>query len=355
MVDKTNETSAYVFESKGGKAELKTIPLNPLGEGDVRVEMKYCGLCHTDCHMKNNDWGISTFPMVAGHEGVGVVSAVGSKVTNLKVGDNVGIGWIRDSCTECMNCLDGKDNLCLNYYQGVFLGKNAGGWGKNNCELQGCFAQVVNISSRFAFKIPNELPLERAAPLMCAGITVWEPIMDYVRPGSYVGVVSLGGLGHMAVKFARAVGANVTVFSSTGDKKEAAKGMGANFYVNYNNPEEMNKYQGKIDVIIDTCPTNVGVDKFMNCLSFGGTYCRVGIPSASDHKFSYEFIPLVFCGKKIVGSIVSGSKNTSKMLSVAATNNISCDVSVVPFSEINEVMDSLINRKNNQFRYVLKW
>ncbi|KAJ3323160.1 hypothetical protein HDV06_002172 [Boothiomyces sp. JEL0866] len=342
------ETQAYVVESKGSRAVLKTIPLAPLKDEEVEIDMKFCGLCHTDCHMQHNDWGITTYPLVAGHEGTGVVAAVGKNVTGLKVGDHVGVGWIRNSCKSCRQCIQGKDNLCEQVYQGVFLGKNAGGWGRQGCELQGCFSKVMHIDARFAFKIPESVDLAQVAPLLCAGITVWEPIV--------VGVVSLGGLGHMAVKLAKAVGAKVTVLSSSDVKKQQALDLGAHQFYNYNDKESLKGV--RLDVIIDTCPVANNLELFMGLLHAGGTYVRVGLPSGATAKFEYNWIGLVFNGQKIVGSIVSGSKNTNKLIQIATNNNILSDVAVVPFSKINETMKELLEGSldtTKDFRYVLKW
>ncbi|KAJ3313994.1 hypothetical protein HDV04_001300 [Boothiomyces sp. JEL0838] len=356
VLNTRTETEAYVIESKGAPAVLKTIPLAPLKDDEVEIDMKFCGLCHTDCHMQNNDWGITTYPLVAGHEGTGIVAAVGRNVTNLKAGDHVGVGWIRNSCKSCRQCIQGKENLCEHVYQGVFLGKNAGNWGRQGCELQGCFAKIMHIDARFAFKIPETVDLAKVAPLLCAGITVWEPIIDYITPGSKVGVVSLGGLGHMAVKLAKAVGAEVTVLSSTDGKHKQALDLGAHHYYNYSNKETLKDV--KLDVIIDTCPVANNLELFLSLLHAGGTYVRVGIPSGATAKFEYNWIGLVFNGQKIVGSIVSGSKNTNKLIQVAANNNILSDVTEVPFSKINETMKGLLGGSldtTKAFRYVLKW
>jgi uncharacterized zinc-type alcohol dehydrogenase-like protein len=350
-------TQAYVIEKAGATPTLQTIPLSALGPDEVEIDMRYCGLCHTDCHMRNNDWGISTYPMVAGHEGTGVISRVGDRVTGLKVGDAVGVGWIRNCCKQCDACLVGKDNLCAPGYQGVFLGEGAGCWGRGGCQMQGCFAKVLHIDARFAFKLPDGISLDTGAPLLCAGITVWEPIVNYVKPGMRLGVVSLGGLGHMAVKLGAAVGAEVTVLSTSGFKAKQSMEMGAHHFVQYNLPGALEACAGKFDVIIDTCPAKTDLDALLGSLKFGGTYVKVGIPNAGeDQTVSTGFIPLIFTGKKIAGSIVSGSANTNSMLRLAASQKIACDVKVVPFSELTNTMDALSKGElGGHFRYVLKW
>lgn len=350
------ETEAWVVPSQGSSLELQILPLPPLKDHEVQIHMKLCGLCHTDIHMKNNDWGISNYPMVPGHEGVGVVSAVGSQVSSLKVGDVVGVGWIRDSCGSCDSCCEGKENLCAAGYQGTYLSSHAGCWGRKDYSLGGCFARYMQIHERFAFKLPDSIPPEQAAPLMCAGVTVWEPIISMAKPGSTVGVISLGGLGHMAVKLLNAIGASVVVLSSTENKRQKALELHASQYVNYNAPEDMKLIQGSLDLIIDTCPVAPQtLSSFMNCLKFGGTYVRVGIPSNSSDAFGYNFIPLVFTGKAVKGSIVCGSKNTKTMLRIAGEHKIVSDVEVVSFDLVNQVMEKLIHGQNEASRYVLSW
>lgn len=346
------KTKGWVCPSKGAHLELRDIELPPLRPHEVQIEITHCGLCHTDIHMRDNDWGISNYPLVAGHEGLGCVTAIGELVSSLSVGDTVGVGWLRDSCGGCRNCRSGRDNLCETGYQGTYLSGNAGVWGKKEHNEHGCFAKHMHVPERFAFKIPEGIAPEAAAPLLCAGITVWEPIADYVRPNSRVGVVSLGGLGHMAVRFAVAVGAEVWALSSSADKEERIRELGAHHFANTADPEALKALKGKLDLIIDTCPVAQDISPYMDTLAFNGTYCKVGIPTAS---FSYDFIPLVFTQKKIAGSIVSGSRRTNDMLALAAHHGIRCDVEVMDFDKINEAMDRLLKGENKSFRIVLKW
>ncbi len=346
------KTKAWVCPEKGAKLELQEIELEALQAHEVQVEITHCGLCHTDIHMRDNDWGVSNYPLVAGHEGIGKVVAVGDRVKTLKVGDRVGIGWIRDSCGSCGNCLAGHDNLCKTGYKGTFLGESAGMWGEKGNEINGCFAKMINIAEKFAFKIPDSISSAEAAPLLCAGITVWEPIAEYVKPNTKVGIVALGGLGHMAVKFALAVGAEVWALSSSADKADRAKSLGAHHFVNTKDAKEMEKIAGQLDVILDTCPAALDINPLMNSLSLGGTYCKIGIPST---EFTYGYIPLIFTQKKIAGSIVSGSLRTNEMLGLASHHGIKCEVEEVPFDKINEAMSTLSEGKNKTFRMVLKW
>ncbi len=346
------KTQAWVCPSKGAKLELREIELGALQPHEVQVELTHCGLCHTDIHMRDNDWGVSNYPMVAGHEGVGKVVAVGNRVKNVKVGDRVGIGWLRDSCGSCHRCLAGRDNLCINGSQGTYLGSSAGMWGKEDHSMHGCFAKTVNIAEKFAFKIPDNISDTEAAPLLCAGITIWEPIAEYVKPNTKVGIVALGGLGHLAVMFAVAVGAEVWALSTSPDKEQRAKELGAHHFVNTKDPKDFEKIAGQLDVIIDTCPAALDLGSFMNSLAMGGTYCKIGIPAK---EFTFGYIPLIFTQKKIAGSIVCGSLRTNEMLGLASHHGIRCETSEVPFDQINEAMDTLAKGENKTFRMVLKW
>jgi D-arabinose 1-dehydrogenase-like Zn-dependent alcohol dehydrogenase len=350
-------TEAYVANEKGKELVLTKVELPPLQDTQVEISISYCGLCHTDIHMINDDWKISNYPLVPGHEGVGTISATGAKVIGLVAGDAVGVGWIRDSCGLCGNCLKGRDNICEKGYQGTFLAQNAGVWGKEPCNMFGCFSKVVRIEARFAFKLPTTTSPENFAPLMCAGATTWEPIREYVQPGTKVGVRSIGGLGYYAIQFSNAIGAEVFALSHSSKKEQKIRALGVNHFILTTDEKQMHEIAGLLDVIIDTCPFSNGEDPidlspWMNLLSFGGTYCKIGVPSIS---FKYNFNSLIFTQKRIAGSIVCGSARTHEMLSVAATHKIQCDVEVINFDQINEAILCLLAGKNSRSRIVLKW
>mmetsp|Transcript_28103 Transcript_28103/g.74183 ORF Transcript_28103/g.74183 Transcript_28103/m.74183 type:complete len:403 (-) Transcript_28103:588-1796(-) len=357
------ETEAYVVPKAGQDLVLQKITLPPLTSSQVELDMELCGLCHTDIHMKNNDWGISNFPLVPGHEGVGVVRKVGSDVRALKIGDRVGVSWIRDSCRTCPACRVGRENLCRQGYQGTFLASNAGMWGKEAFnEHGGCFSKVMRVEEKWAIKIPDQLPSASAAPLMCGGGTVFEPIADYVKVGSKVGIIGIGGLGTCAVKLARLCGASVTAFSHSPDKEPAVRKAGARGFVNLNKKEEVIQAAGSMDLLIDTTPVNQPVAPYLDLLRLDGVYCRVGIPATGDQSINYSWIPLIFTQKKIVGSIVSGSQRMATMLQLAADNSefmVEDDeewsVQEVPFSQVNDAMKKLLSQGNAGWRYVLRW
>jgi uncharacterized zinc-type alcohol dehydrogenase-like protein len=362
--DGTLVAPAMVCEAQGQPLFLKSITLPPMKDTMVECDLLYCGLCHTDIYMRDNDWGITKYPLVAGHEGVAKVRKVGFCVKNLQVGDLVGITWIRDSCTNCKYCLQGRENVCEQGYKGVYLGFAAGPWGvEGTNEYGGCFSNEVRIEERFAFKLPEGLPMETACPLLCGGGTVFEVVVDYVTYGTRVGVASIGGLRTAAIKFAKSFGGYVTALSRGDAKKEKCLGVGADAYSGcLGNPEEMAKLEGKFDLIIDTSPVNADVGPYMSMLKFNGTYCRVGIPRGADMTFKYDYIPLIFTLKKIEGRIVTGSANMARILQLvkdqmeAYTDMDEWKTEAVPFEKVNEAMEKLASGKNGKtYRYLLKW
>lgn len=361
----TLQTDAYVCLNKGDPLVLSTITLPPLAATEVECDMVCCGLCHTDCHMTNNDWGVADFPMVPGHEGVGIVRALGSAVKTHSVGDRVAIAWLRDSCLTCDACMCGRENLCRSGYQGTYLGNSAGPFGKQSYNTHGgCFSKVMRISARFAVKIPDNVPDDVACPLLCGGGTVYEPIVDYCPAGTHLGVAGIGGLGTAAIKLAKLRGVTVTALSSSPHKKSAALAAGAKDFMCIDDENDLKACAGQFDVIIDTSPANSQpVSKYLDLLKFDGIYCRVGLPPAANQSFSYNFLPLIFTQKKIAGSIVTGNARMDSMLQLVS-NNLDYMLSdnpdmnkidKVPFDQVNEAMTSLINRTNKGYRFVLYW
>eukprot|EP00302_Diacronema_sp_CCMP2436_P040185 CAMPEP_0180030326 /NCGR_PEP_ID=MMETSP0984-20121128/27315_1 /TAXON_ID=483367 /ORGANISM="non described non described, Strain CCMP 2436" /LENGTH=365 /DNA_ID=CAMNT_0021955389 /DNA_START=19 /DNA_END=1116 /DNA_ORIENTATION=+ len=356
-------TEAYGAKAQGAKLELMAIELPPLTSSQVQVAISDCGLCHTDCHMVNNDWGIGDYPMVPGHEGVGKVVACGANVRGLEVGDTVGVGWIRDSCGLCEPCGCGRENMCDNGYKGTYLGDSAanGLWGKSPNNLFGCFSKVMRIEAKFAFLLPANLPPHVAAPLMCAGGTVFEPIVDLVRPGVVVGVGALGGLGTLALKLSKLYGGKVVAFSGSESKRAAAMAAGADVFVCTKDPKQMADAP-KVDVFLDTVPVNRPLSDVLPLLKFNGSYVRMGIPPASSQGLEADWIPIIFTGKKIGGSIVTGSQRMKLMLKLASEHlDFITDISestqavVRPFSEVNEAMESLMSQSSSAYRTVLQW
>ncbi len=354
MSKEAEYTEGYVVESKGAPFKLREIPLAPLTATQVEVDMEYCGLCHTDILMQNNGWGISNFPMCPGHEGVGEVVRIGEDVNFIRVGDKVGV-----ACKNCKHCINGEENICLKGYQGTYLSSNAGMWGKEDHALSGCFAKKMRVEERFTFKIPNNLlyRLAQVAPLLCAGCTMYSPLREHVTSTSHVGILGLGGLGHMGILFAHALGARVYGMSRTHDKEKRARDMGCHAYVVYTDDNAKNEVGQVMDIIIDTTPANV--DPMVAAMPFlrpGGKYVKVGIPPGDGASITVPTIPLVFCQYSVQGSIVSGSKYTYEMLELASISNITADVEVIPFHQINEGVERLTNAADlTKFRFTLAW
>lgn len=330
----------------------------------VEVEIIMNGLCHTDIHMRDNDWGLSDFPFCAGHEGVARVRRIGYVVRNLKVDDRVALAWIRDSCRMCDACMLGRENICEHGYQGLYMGKSAGAAGKSKLrynEHGGCFARIQRIEERFAIKIPDNVPSEIACPLLCGGGTVYEPLCDYGGPNVKVGIGSIGGLGTAGIKLGRLRGCIIYALSSSAHKRDAALGAGANVFVDTTKDEELKAHASELDVVIDTLPLNSNIEKYMNLLKPGGVLVRVGIPKAKDSEFTYGFLPLIFQQKRIAGTVVTGSRRLKEMLDLVSQNldfmkdSGAWKTEHVPISDVNNVMDMLANRQNKGYRYVLEW
>ncbi len=310
----------------------------PLEQGDIEVRVTHNGLCHTDLHMRDNDWGISSYPLVAGHEVVGEVAAVGEKVNGFVVGDRVGIGWIRDSCGTCDHCLQGQENICRVGYTGLIVGNHGG------------FADRLRVPAEFAFRIPDGLDSVSAAPLLCAGITVYSPLRTHVtRPGMRVGVMGIGGLGHLALQFARAMGAEVVAISTSPSKAEEAKSFGAHSFCQWGNAEALADFAGTMDLVLCTVSADTDWDAAFSLLANNGKLVLVGIPVSS---MNIPFIPLVFGQKAIVGSIVGGRHFMQEMLEFAAIHGIKPQTETMPLEQLNEAMDRVAANKA-RYRIVL--
>lgn len=323
------------------------------------------GLCHTDITMRDNGWGVTDYPIVLGHEGIGKVRRVGSSVSHAKVGDRVAIAWIRNSCQACDACLDGRENICREGFQGTYLGKSAGLWGSSPLKYNehgGCFSRIQRIEEKFAVKIPDNLPSEIACPLMCGGGTVYEPIVDWAKPNSKVGISSLGGLGTVGVKLARLRGCTVYALSGTPGKRDMALAAGAHHFIDMTDKDAVEKAKGTLDVLVDTAPVMSSVADSMELLKYNGAYCRVGVPVSADAKFEYDMKMLIFTARKISGSVVTGSKRLHDMLDLCSNNldfmegdSPEGQTQDMPMAKVNEAMEMLENKTNKGYRIILKW
>ncbi|XVE86891.1 hypothetical protein DITRI_Ditri18aG0071900 [Diplodiscus trichospermus] len=316
------------------------------GEKDVAFKVLYCGLCHTDLHFIKNDWGNSIYPLVPGHEIVGQVTEVGSKVEKFKVGDMVGVGCMVGSCRSCDNCANNLENYCpqmiLTY----------GGKYYDGSITYGGYSNTMVADEHFIVRIPDNLPLDAASPLLCAGITVYSPLKYYGldKPGSHVGVVGLGGVGHLAVKFAKAMGAKVTVISTSPDKKkEAIENLGADSFLISRDQDQMQTAMGTMDGIIDTVSAPHTLLPLIGLLKSHSNLVMVGIP---DKPLELPVFPLVLGRKAVAATCFGGMKETQEMINFAAKHDIKAEIEVVPVDYVNTALERLA-KGDVKYRFVM--
>lgn len=315
----------------------------PVGDNDILIEIKYSGICHSDIHSVKSEWAKEIYPLVAGHEIVGVVTQVGKNVSRFKVGDNAGVGVMVDSCGECEFCRIGKEQFCE---KGAAFTYSNG--------LRGGYANNIVVTERFALRIPKSIPLPQAAPMLCAGVTTYSPLKALgLKPGDKVAVAGLGGLGHMAVQYAKSFGAEVTVFEITDTKKDAAIALGATTYVNTRaNPEALNGYRGQFKAIVSTIPVKFEIQPYIDALRPMGTIINLGLPPAGDNTSVVNLQTLVGGNKTLLGSLIGGIPETQEMLDYSAEHGISAKVEVIPVQKVNEAIQNVLDGKV-EFRYVI--
>jgi alcohol/geraniol dehydrogenase (NADP+) len=316
-------------------AELLPFRYDPgeLGVGEVEIAITHCGICHSDIHLISNDWGISQYPFIPGHEVIGSVAAVGSGVRSLKAGQRVGLGWQSNSCGECAWCTQGLENLCASS-EATCVHRNGG------------YADRVRANMRFVIPIPEALASESAAPLLCAGITVYNPIRTHgVNPASRVGVVGVGGLGHIAIQFARAFGAEVTAFSTSPGKEEEARALGAHRFVNTRESKAMKEVAGTLDFILSTINADEDWGIYVQALRPTGTLCFVGVPPSP---VSLQAFPLISGMRTVTGSPIGSPHRIKEMLDVAARHGVKAQTERFPMAKANEAIEKV---KKNKVRY----
>lgn len=343
-----SETMAWTCPSAGKPMQYLPYIMPPLRSTDVQIQVTHNGLSQTDVVMRDNGWGVTKFPFVPGHEFVGIVTHVGSHCRKLRIGDRVGVGWIRDSCGECEACMAGQQNLCYNNYSGTVIG--LGQW-KSEYPCGG-YARQVRINENFAYKIPYSIKSEEAAPLMCAGATVFAPLRKYVKPGMRVGIAGIGGLGHLAIAFTKAMGAmEIVAISSSDEKRQLATRYGATKYIDMSNEEEQEEAKYSLDFILNTIPVPHSYNEHIVMLRNGGTYCLVGIPVANVSLFVPQ---VVFHQYSIVGSIVAGESDITEMFKFCVKHNVRPEVKEDSMMNIDACLRSLKEEKVPH-RYVLKF
>jgi uncharacterized zinc-type alcohol dehydrogenase-like protein len=313
---------------------------------DVQIQIQFCGVCHSDLHTARNEWHGTTYPCIPGHEIIGRVTQVGAHVTKFKIGDSVGVGCMVDSCRTCANCKEGFEQFCETGTIFTYNSpdKHTGGM------TYGGYSQSIVVDEAFVLHIPKNLDLAASAPLLCAGITTYSPLRHHdIGPGKKVGIVGLGGLGHMGVKLARAFGAHVVVFTTSPGKVKDAIRLGAHEVVNSKGPEEMAKHKNSFHFILDTVAAKHDINAYLQLLKRDGTLTQVGVPS---EPLDVQVFNLIINRRSFTGSLIGGIAETQEMLDFCGKHNITSDIEMIPIQKINEAYERLI-KSDVKYRFVL--
>ncbi len=329
------------------KFESTTIERRDVGPKDVLIEIKYAGICHSDIHTARGEWEEIDYPFVPGHEIVGVVAEVGAEVSKYKAGDMVGVGCMVNSCGTCEYCQKGEEQHCANGSVGTYASVDKYGNGEST---QGGYSTHIVVTEDFVLRIPEGLDLAAAAPLLCAGITTYSPLRHWnVGPGQQVAVVGLGGLGHMAVKLAHAMGAEVTVLSQSLSKKDDGLKMGATHYYATSDPETFGKLEKTFDLIINTVSAKIDINQYLKMLKADGTLVLVGAPSEALEVQAFSLIP----GRKsFAGSNIGGIAETQEMLDFCAKHGLGAEIELIKADEIDEAYERVVN-SDVRYRFVI--
>jgi len=344
----TQAVSGWAAMDASGKVVPFAFKRRETGVDDVAIKVQYCGMCHTDLHFINNDWGITMYPVVPGHEITGVVTKVGTNVSGFRPGDRVGVGCIAASCLDCDHCRRSEENYCDKVtltYNGIF-------W--DGSVTYGGYSNMIVAHKRFLVKIPDSLPLDAAAPLLCAGITVYSPMKQHGmllgEAGRRLGVVGLGGLGHVAVKFGKAFGLHVTVIStSPGKEREARENLKADDFILSTDDKQMQAMARSLDYVIDTVSAQHSLGPILELLKVNGKLVLVAAP---DKPVELPSFPLIFGKRTVSGSMTGGMKETQEMMDLCGKHNITCDIELVSTDGINEALARLA-RNDVRYRFVV--
>ena len=337
---------AYAAFSSTTPLQPHTLELRSVGPHDVMITIEYCGVCHSDIHQARNEWGGAIYPMVPGHEIVGHVKAVGDAVQKFSVGDRVGVGVIVDSCRHCNSCQEHLEQYCEN---GASLTYNSTEQDKKT-PTYGGYSQSIITTEDFVLKIPKNLSLAATAPLLCAGITTYSPLRHWnVGPGQKVGIVGLGGLGHMGVKFAHAFGAETYVITTSPHKKEDALKLGAKGIVVSKNPTEMAQHANSFDFILSTISASYNLQHYLSLLKRDGKMVVVGLPS---EPLQLDLSEIVHGRKTVAGSMIGGIQETQEMLDFCGSHNITAEIEIIPIQEINAAYDRML-QGDVHYRFVI--
>ncbi|RZA16488.1 MAG: NAD(P)-dependent alcohol dehydrogenase [Proteobacteria bacterium] len=340
-------------KARGYAALAKDKPLEPFHfdrraprEDDIVISIKFCGVCHSDIHQARDEWGGSRFPMVPGHEIIGEVIEVGSKVKKFKVGDRAAIGCLVDSCGDCPSCQADLEQYCFNGGSGTYNSLEQ----DKKTPTQGGYSDIIVARESFCLKVSKDLDMAAAAPLLCAGITTYSPLRHWdVKKGQSVAVVGLGGLGHMGVKLAASFGANVTVITTSENKREDAMRLGAKSVIISKNPNEMKAARGRFDFILNTVSADHDLNALLALLKVDGSMVLVGAPEKPMQVASFS---LLGGRKSLAGSAIGGIAETQEMLDYCAKHNITSDIELIPIQKINEAYDRML-KNDVKYRFVI--
>jgi uncharacterized zinc-type alcohol dehydrogenase-like protein len=341
-------THVSCYAAHAADAPLKPHQINRRATGarDVQIDIEFCGVCHTDIHYAKNDWGRSNYPIVPGHEIVGTVRAIGSEVKDLRVGQRVAVGCFVGSCQHCSSCHADMEQYCLNGFTATYNtpSKDPGGF------TYGGYSKSIVVDRHFVLTVPDSLDPAGAAPLLCAGITTYSPLKHWnVKPGMTVGVIGLGGLGHMGIKFARAMGAHTVMITNSAHKAEDAKRLGADDVLLFSDKDAAARYAGKFDFLLNTIPVPHDVTGYMELLKVDGTLCVVGSIGPTSELNSR---PLIFGRRSIAGSLVGGIKETQEMLDFCGEHQIVSDIEIIPMQDINLAYERM-QTSDVKYRFVI--
>ena len=340
------KTASYAAHAAKESLQQHTIERRALKSTDILIEIEYCGVCHTDLHFVNNDWGMTEYPVVPGHEIVGRISQIGSEVGKFKVGDLAAIGCMVNSCGQCSSCESGNEQYCLNGFTATYNTpiEDPGGM------TYGGYSQRIVADESFVLHVPESLDITATAPLLCAGITTYSPLLHWsVQKEMKVGVVGLGGLGHMGVKFSHALGAHTVMITTTPEKGEDAKTLGADEILISTDSDQMAKQAGEFDFILNTIPVDHEVTPYLDLLKVDGTMCVVG---AIEPLNQVNAAQLMFGRKKLAGSLIGGISQTQEMLNFCGQHSIVSEVELIRMDQIQEAFQRLV-KSDVKYRFVI--
>ncbi|MEV6785047.1 NAD(P)-dependent alcohol dehydrogenase [Streptomyces sp. NPDC051098] len=341
----TTTVSAYAAPAAKAPLERTTIPRRPVGEHDVLIEIKYAGICHSDIHQARDGWGEGIFPMVPGHEIAGIVTQTGPGVTRFAAGDRVGVGCMVDSCRECDNCKAGLEQYCSGGNVGTYNALD-----KNGEPTYGGYSTHIVVDEAFTLRIPDGLSLDVAAPLLCAGITLYSPLAHWkAGPGKKVAIVGLGGLGHMGVKIAHALGAEVTVLSQSLRKKDDGLRLGADHYYATSDEATFEQLAGTFDLVVSTVSAPLPLDTYLGLLRTDGALVNVGAP---EEPVSLNLFSVIGGRKTLAGSGIGGIRETQEMLDFCAEHGLGAEIEVIGADRINEAYERVLS-SDVRYRFVI--